>query len=67
MIDENALTRLRALVTDLQGTNTYDDVKDANQEGKLFAAGFDDGQIQAGNDLEMLLDDLTGVKRRPDA
>lgn len=67
MISEDAMTRLRTLVTKLQETVTYDDVKDANQEGKLWAGGFDDGQIQAGNDLEMLLDDLSGVERRPDA
>lgn len=67
MIDEAGVLRLRTLITELQEASTYDDVKDANQEGKLWAAGFDDGQIQAGNDLEALLDELTGTERRPDA
>lgn len=67
MINADGVRRLRALVTDLQETNTYVDVKGANQEGKLLAVGFDDGQIQAGNDLEALLDELSGVERRPDA
>jgi hypothetical protein len=67
MISDDAMTRLRLLVSDLQDAATHDDVKDSDQEGKLWSAGFDDGQIQAGNDLEALLDDLSGVERRPDA
>lgn len=67
MIRDDAMTRLRALATTLQDapTATMPDWKRAQQDG--YGIGFDDGQIQAGNDLAALLDDLSGVERRPDA
>lgn len=66
LANDDMMMRLRTLVAALQSSATYDNVKDANQEGKLQAIGFDDGQIQAGNELERILDDLSGVERRPD-
>lgn len=67
LISDDALVRLRVLVTNLQDapSSKMPDWKRAQQDG--YSMGFDDGQIQAGNDLEMLLDDLTGIKPRPDA
>lgn len=67
MISDEAMTRLRALVVELQDapTGQMPDWKRGQQEG--YSLGFDDGQIQAGNDLEALLDDLSDVERRPDA
>lgn len=67
LVSDEVMTQLRALVAKLQDAPnaTMPAWKRAQQES--YSIGFDDGQIQAGNDLEVLLDDLSGVERRPDA
>lgn len=67
MTDPVLLAHLRRLVTELQEapSGKLDDWQRGQAES--YSLGFDDGQIQAGNDLEALLDEHTGVERRPDA
>ena len=67
MIDADGVERLRELVTSLQDASTdkMPDWKRGQQDS--YTLGFDDGQVQAGNDLESLLDELNGVQPRPDA
>lgn len=67
MISKDVMTRLRQLVTELQDspTATMPDWQRAQRDG--YTLGLADGQIQAGNDLEALLDDLSDVERRPDS
>lgn len=67
MISEDVMTRLRTLVAQLQDTPTATMPEWKRAQRESYSLGFDDGQIQAGNDLEVLLDDLSGVERRPDA
>lgn len=66
MIDDEGVVRLRKLISELRDapTGKMPDWQRGQQES--YSLGFDDGQIQAGNDLEALLDDLGGVERRPD-
>lgn len=63
MISDEVMTRLRALVTTLQASTGPKKLSGHED----YDYGFADRQIQAGNDLEALLDDLSGVERRPDA
>lgn len=67
MTDPALLAHLRRLVTDLQGapSGKMDDWQRGQTES--YSLGFDDGQIQAGNDLEALLDEHGRVERRPDS
>lgn len=67
MIHENGVKRLYELAATLQAAPTGElpDWKRGQMDG--YPLGFDDGQIQGGNDLRSLLDELTGIQPRPDA
>ena len=67
MIDEDGVKRLRELIKMMQNASTgkMPDWQRGQQDS--YTLGFDDGQIQAGNDLEALLDDLDSVRRQPDS
>lgn len=67
LISDDVMTRLRTLVTELQDAPTTPMPEWKRAQRENYSLGFDDGQIQAGNDLEALLDDLSGVEHRPDA
>lgn len=67
MIDPALLAQLRRLVTELQEAPSANFDTWQRDQAESYSLGFDDGQIQAGNDLEALLDELTGTERRPDA
>lgn len=67
MIDTAGAERLRRLAAQLQGESPGARTDHRRGQRESYDLGFEDGQIQAGNELEALLDDLSGVERRPDS